>query len=51
MEEEFPSGDPGIPPWEVVAKAKKGPRRIFFLLHGVPAKEKEIPNIGNTNKY
>ncbi|MCX6348313.1 MAG: glycosyltransferase family 39 protein [Candidatus Aureabacteria bacterium] len=35
----------------VVAKAKKGPRRIFFLLHGVPAKEKEIPNIGNTNEY
>jgi 4-amino-4-deoxy-L-arabinose transferase-like glycosyltransferase len=34
MEEEFPAQDPGIPPWEVVARAKKGPRRVFYLIRG-----------------
>jgi len=35
MEEEFPVGDPAIPPWKVVAKARKGPRRIFYLIRGL----------------
>ncbi len=34
MEEEFPR-DPGLPPWEIVAQAKKGPRRFFYLIRGL----------------